>query len=217
MSAGGPDFRIQVFARSPEPGRTKTRLIPVLGPEGAAALHERLIRHSLEAAAASGAGAVELWCEPETGGGFFGACRDRYGAELFAQGTGDLGDRMERALGHALGRGNVPILIGSDCPGYTADYLRQARDRLARGADIVLGPAEDGGYVLIGARRISSALFQGIAWGSATVLRQTRERLRALGWSWEELAPLWDLDRPEDHARLLENAALSPLAATSGS
>ena len=217
MNAGVPEFRIQVFARAPEPGKTKTRLVPVLGPDGAAALHERLIHHSLEVATASRVGPVELWCAPDSRGPFFRGCQKRHGVTLRDQGTGDLGARMERALAHALGRGDFPILIGSDCPGYSPHYMREACDRLEAGADVVLGPAEDGGYLLIGARRISPDLFTGMAWGSAAVLQGTRDRLRALAWRWEELAPLWDLDRPEDHARLLGEAALSRFAVTSGS
>lgn len=217
MSAGGPEFRIQVFARAPEPGTTKTRLIPVLGPEGAAALHARLVHHSLAVAAASRVGAVELWCDPHADHPFFRDCRERHRVALRDQGAGDLGARMERALSHALGEGALPILIGSDCPGYAPDFLEEARARLATGVGIVLGPAEDGGYLLIGARKVSGSLFAGIPWGSATVLDETRKRLRSLGWTWEELAPLWDLDRPEDHARLLRDAALSHFAVATSS
>ena len=217
MSAGGPEIRIQVFARAPDPGKTKTRLIPLLGPGGAAALHARLIHHALTAAGASGAGTVELWCHPRADHPFFRACRERHSVALREQGDGDLGARMERALSSALADGAQPILIGSDCPGYSADFMEEARGRLAGGIDVVLGPAEDGGYLLIGARRVTRSLFAGIPWGSATVLEETRERLRTLGWAWEELVPLWDLDRPEDHERLLRDAALSRFAVTPSS
>ena len=93
------------------------------------------------------------------------------------------------------------ILIGSDCPALTAADVRRAA-RLLRGCDAVIAPAEDGGYPLIGLARSSPAVFAGVAWSTASVLEQTRERLAGLGWRWRELRTVWDVDRPEDLARL---------------
>jgi hypothetical protein len=85
----------------------------------------------------------------------------------------------------------------------TADYLARAFALLDGGADAVVGPAEDGGYVLLGLRRMDKRLFEDMAWGTDRVLDQTRERLAVLGWRWQELETLWDVDRPEDLERLM--------------
>jgi hypothetical protein len=108
---------------------------------------------------------------------------------------------MHRALARALRGAERAVLIGADCPALTPAYLREAIAAL-EGADVVLGPARDGGYVLVGARRVAPALFDGIAWGSSRVLDEQRACLRALGWRWSELATLWDVDRPEDLERV---------------
>jgi glycosyltransferase A (GT-A) superfamily protein (DUF2064 family) len=94
------------------------------------------------------------------------------------------------------------LIMGSDCISLCPADIREAAAALERGADAVLGPAEDGGYVLLGLARASPALFNGIAWGGDRVLVDTRTRLRQLGWRWHELPVRWDVDRPEDLARL---------------
>ena len=192
-----------VFAKAPTPGRVKTRLAPALDAQAAAALHRQLTGRTLATALAAGLGEVELWCTPSTSDAFFAACAKRYGVGLRAQGEGDLGMRMARALEFARAEGSPGLLIGSDCPALTPDYLRDAASALADGNDAVIGPAEDGGYVLIGlARGPAAPLFEGIAWGSAAVMQETRGRLASLAWRWRELATLWDVDRPEDLSRL---------------
>lgn len=199
MSAAGA---VIVFARAPEPGRCKTRLIPALGPEGAAALHRRLVRHTLDTALAAGAGSVELWCAPDTRHAFFEECRAALAVPLVAQPGGDLGQRMAGAFAAVLAGRPHALLLGSDAPSLTAADLRQAGDALAGGAEVVIVPAEDGGYVLIGLARPAAAIFQGIDWGSDRVLAQTLERLRGLGRRCVQLPARWDVDRPEDLARL---------------
>jgi uncharacterized protein len=196
---------VVVFARAPEPGKVKTRLIPVLGEEGAAALHRRLVAHSLAVATAAGIGPVELWCAPDTGDPFFDDCERRFGVSLHSQGEGDLGARMQRAFEAVLARARRAILVGSDIPALSARYLRDAERVLARGDDVVIGPAEDGGYVLIGLSRRDPELFRGIPWGGPEVLAETRRRVAALRWRSSELSALWDMDRPEDLQRLPED------------
>ena len=110
----------------------------------------------------------------------------------------------------ALRRNPCAVLIGSDCPSLKPADLRAAARALHAGADAVLSPAEDGGYALIGVRRAARGLFTGIEWGSAQVLAQTRRRLRRLRWQWTELRTLWDVDRPEDVARLRRSRLLTP-------
>lgn len=192
-----------IFAKAPVPGRVKTRLIPELGASGAADLQRQLITRTLRTVAAAGLGTPELWCAPGPDDPFFADCAERHGVSLRSQAEGDLGTRMARSLESALAARTPGLLIGCDCPALSAPYLREAADALADGNDAVLGPAEDGGYVLIGlARGPAAPLFADIAWGTATVLQETRARLAAGDWRWRELPPLWDLDRPEDLARL---------------
>jgi rSAM/selenodomain-associated transferase 1 len=195
--------RLMVFAKAPTPGRVKTRLIPALGEQAAAELQRQLTERALVTTLAAGLGPVELWCAPGTDDAFFADCARQYGVDLRAQGEGDLGMRMARALTLALKEGSPGLLVGSDCPVLSAEYLREAAAALAGANDAVFGPAEDGGYVLIGlAREPSAQLFENIAWGTATVMQDTRARLSRLGWRWRELATLWDVDRPEDLRRL---------------
>jgi len=174
---------VVVFAREPRAGRVKTRLIPLLGAWGAAQLYVRLLERTLATARKAGLGCVEIaWA------------RRQHGT--------DLGERMHHAFARELRRAKRVILIGSDCPTLRARHLRQAARWLAGGADAVFAPAEDGGYALIGLRRLSPRLFEGIQWGGAQVMAQTRARLAALGWRWRELPEVWDVDRPEDVRRL---------------
>jgi rSAM/selenodomain-associated transferase 1 len=196
--------RVMVFARAPTPGEAKTRLIPALGAAGAAALHSRLVMHSLDAAASARVGPVELWCAPDADDPFFRDCERRFGASLHPQGKGDLGARMHRAFESVLMRARRAILVGSDIPALSALYLRDAERALARGDDAVIGPAEDGGYTLIGLSRCHPELFRDIPWGGPEVLAETRRRMAALSWRLSELPVLWDVDRPEDLERLPE-------------
>lgn len=198
-----------VFARAPEPGLVKTRLAPLLGARGAARLHARLLERTLRTASAAGFIAVHLYCASSTKHGFFRRMAIRYGVRLRCQGRGDLGERMYRALRRHPGA----VLIGSDVPALRPADLRAAARALADGADAVLAPAEDGGYALIGVRRAVRRIFAGVDWGSPRVLAQTRARLRALGWRWKELRTVWDVDRPEDVARLKRSRRLAPLLA----
>lgn len=193
------DCEVLVFAKAPVPGTVNTRLAPVLGADGAAELHRRLTRQSVATALRAGVGPVTLCCAPDTGHPFFRRLERRLGVSLQPQRGADLGERMADALDRALKRRRAAILIGADCPELDADYLRSAARLLTREAlPVVLGPALDGGYVLIGASRMDPSLFQGVPWGEAGVLSATRARLRALGWAFGELAVLADIDRPED-------------------
>ncbi|HEX6633117.1 MAG TPA: DUF2064 domain-containing protein, partial [Usitatibacter sp.] len=103
--------------------------------------------------------------------------------------------------------GRPLVLIGADCPALTADHLRAAAAAL-RTHDAAFVPAEDGGYVLVALARSIEGLFDGVSWGGAAVMAQTRERLTRAGARWTELAPLWDVDRPDDYARLQREGLL---------
>lgn len=203
MRTTNPDTRLLLFTKAPRPGTVKTRLVPLLGETGAAALHLRLTEHALATARAAAIGPVELHCAPDCDDPFLRQCADTYGARLVPQVQGDLGARMAIAFQQALARSRYVILIGTDCPGLTADHLRTARIALATGADAVFIPTEDGGYALAGLVGYDRRVFTDIAWGEDGVMNQTRERLSELGWHWRELETLWDIDRPEDYERLL--------------
>lgn len=203
------DSRVLVFAKAPQPGTVKTRLMPLLGAEGAAALHRRLIEHTLEQAAAADAGPVELWCHPCDTDPFLNDCARRYGASLHVQAGADLGARMLQAFANALRISRTAVLIGTDCAVLQATHVGAAANALASGNDAVFCPAEDGGYALIGLARCCAGLFADIPWGGPLVMSGTRERLRQLGLRWSELATLWDIDRPEDYDRLVAEGLLN--------
>jgi rSAM/selenodomain-associated transferase 1 len=203
MPLTGARERLIVFAKAPRPGAVKTRLIPHLGASGAAELHARLIEHTLATARTLADVEFELHGSATDDEGLR-ACARKHGIALIAQAEGDLGARMHAAFTRALvtDRCSAVVLIGSDCPAITARFLHDAFERLRDGCDAVLGPAEDGGYVLVGLTQPAPALFAGIEWSTAAVMEQTRDRLRQLQWRWHELPTLWDVDRPADYERL---------------
>jgi hypothetical protein len=203
-----PRGRLLVMARAPVAGQAKTRLIPALDAEGAAAVHRYLVERQLVAATASAMAPVELWCAGDCSHPFFSECRRRFAVSLHTQQGADLGERMRHALSSALHDAEFAIVIGSDIPALDAGVLQTACETMRQGADAVIAPAEDGGYVLLGVRRAAPELFSDIAWGSERVMAQSRERLRHLGWNWQELPAMWDLDRPQDLPRLMALGSL---------
>jgi uncharacterized protein len=190
---------IAILAKAPVPGFAKTRLISVLGAERAALLQAQLIERAADTAAGAKLGAMTLWGAPDQADPLFQKICARHGFALRRQAEGDLGARMLAAAQAAMG----PVLvIGTDCPGLTPILLRSAADILRGGSDVVLLPAEDGGYVLIGMRRAHPDLFESMPWGTGRVLGETRQRLMQLELTWQEPALLWDLDLPADLDRL---------------
>lgn len=192
------DGVILVFTKAPVAGEVKTRLIPMLGAQGAARLHEQLARHCITQASAAALCPVQLWCTPDTAHPFFIQCQKEFGVALHTQQGADLGARMAHALSTALNRVSYAVIIGTDCPDMTAHDLRAALDALQQGYDAVLGPAEDGGYVLLGLRRVALELFENIPWGTEQVLNITHARLKRLQWRCHELPARRDVDRPQD-------------------
>ena len=201
-SAPRPDsVRVAVFAKAPVAGQVKTRLAPLLGREGAARLHARLVHHALGEARSAAIGPVELWCAPDTSHAFFAECARQFDVRLRAQGEGDLGARMARTFAAVHAEGAALVLVGSDCPALGRDGIRAAADALAE-SDVAIAPAEDGGYGLIAMARCAAPVFEGIAWGTSTVMAETRARLDRAGIAWRELPRTWDVDHPEDYERL---------------
>lgn len=201
--AGRPTAAVAILAKAPVAGLAKTRLIPLLGAAGAARAQRRFARRTLVTALATAPGAVALWCAPDPAHRFFRAVQCSTGVACWPQPDGDLGLRMGRVFDHHFAQQpHTPLLlVGTDCPVLTPAHLQQAAQALAT-HDVVLIPAEDGGYVLIGMRRSVPPAFEGVAWSTPQVLAQTRAQLRLAGASWLELAPLWDVDEPPDWQRL---------------
>lgn len=197
-----PAARLLIFAKTPVTGRVKTRLAATYGRRGAAMLYRQLLRRTLATAARARVAPVELWVAPGRAHPWLAARAREEGMTLRVQMTGDLGQRMYRALQWSLRTARFAAIIGGDCAALTPWQLRLAFDRLADGVDAVFGPAEDGGYVLVGLRRPQPLLFQGLPWGGPMVMAVTRKRLRRLDLRWEELPLSFDIDRPADLARL---------------
>ena len=191
---------LQQFARFPRPGSVKTRLQAALTASQACRVHESLMRRTARTLAQSRLAPVELWLDR------LGECPvlaeiARLGLEgPLLQSGADLGQRMAQALERGLQRARAVVLVGSDCPGLDRAYLEAAFQALCA-VDLVFGPAQDGGFVLIGCRRIPPALLRDVPWGSERVLRETRQRARALGMTCTLLPTLYDIDRPEDLER----------------
>tara|TARA_E500000178_G_scaffold150763_1_gene150527 strand:- start:4317 stop:4964 length:648 start_codon:yes stop_codon:yes gene_type:complete len=202
-----------IFAKTPQPGQTKTRLIPLLGEEGAAAAHRQLVAqclmgieplHATPPVALGGEHPTwqpQLWVTEHSQETF--QWSEGWSLPVHLQCGADLGERMFHGLAQMLEEGaDLALLIGSDCPGIDADYLTSA---VVRGgtADLLLGPAEDGGYGLIGLRQPMPEIFKNIAWGTDQVLDQTLSRARALGLSVALMETVWDVDTPDDWSRYL--------------
>jgi rSAM/selenodomain-associated transferase 1 len=195
-----PRGRLLVFCKAPRPGSVKTRLIPALGAVGAAELHRELATGVLHMVQQAHLAPVQLWCAPDTTDSFFTAT----GLPLYCQQGEDLGARMAQAFATALADPAVDyaLLIGTDCANLDVAYLQAAFQQL-QAADAVLGPAEDGGYGLIGLRQAAPAVFRNIAWSTDTVCAATAAHLNRVYRHWALLPLLWDVDRPDDLARLM--------------
>lgn len=193
--------RIIIFAKAPQAGRVKTRLIPALGGEGAAHLAQRMLQATLATAQAAALGPLQLCLSPPPGDPAWAEFAWPAGVELRDQGDGDLGQRMARAVEEGVQKGIPVLLIGTDCPQLTPALLRQAAEALSR-HDSVMFPASDGGYVLLGLRHSHPRVFAEIVWSSASVASSTRVRLAELGWSLFEGPQLDDIDCPDDLTKL---------------
>jgi len=205
--------RLMVFAKAPVPGQVKTRLIPALGPEGAARLQARLLEHTLAMACAAQLARVELWLAGELSHPGIQEQVSRHGVMLNEQQGMDLGERMAGAFASQAEIPGKRLIIGTDCPSMDAAVLDQALAALDA-ADVVFQPAEDGGYTLIGMQHCWPQLFEGIDWGGPRVLAQSLERADSLGLTVSLLPMAWDLDRPEDYRRAIAEQLIDPVDRT---
>jgi rSAM/selenodomain-associated transferase 2/rSAM/selenodomain-associated transferase 1 len=208
---------VAILAKAPVAAVAKTRLIPVLGAAGAARAQRRFTLNTLHVASRVALGPVALWCAPDAAQRFFRTLSRVAGTVCMNQPPGNIGARMLHAFEHHFAdQPNLPLLLaGTDCPLLAPGHLQQAALALQQ-HDVVLIPAEDGGYVLIGMRLLVPRVFEGITWSTPQVMAQTRDQLRRVGVSWLELPTLWDVDEPADWERLQQicqphlNAAPQP-------
>ena len=194
--------RLVIFAKAPQPGTAKTRLIPALGAEGAAELARRMLHHTLAQALGVGAQSVELCMSPPPCAPTWQGVTLPTGIECTAQCDGDLGARMSDALERALTQQHGPVLLmGTDCPALTAERIEEASQQLAH-HDAVLLPAVDGGYVLMGLHNACPALFTDMAWSTPVVAQETLRRMASAGLRVWQGPRLHDIDEPADLAHL---------------
>lgn len=196
-----PTCRIVLIAKAPLAGYCKTRLIPALGPDGAAALAAQMLRHVAQTAVDAQVGPVEICAAPTAIHPLWHTLRLPAQLAWTEQGEGDLGQRMARAAGRTLARGETVLLIGSDCPALTVSHLRNAAQATQRGAAALI-PACDGGYVLLGLPHMLPALFADMPWSTPDVARITLERMAAARMPVQVGDALHDVDEPSDLAFL---------------
>jgi uncharacterized protein len=195
-----PQPRLILMLKYPRAGAVKTRLAPAMGEERACELYRALVRHTLNAVERLRFDEHVFMEVRIAGAPSDAAVREWLGEELhfIPQGDGELGERMDRAVHNAFAEGAPSVIvIGADCPELTAEHLRDGL-RALESHDVVLGPAADGGYYLIGMRRFLPELFRGIQWGGEQVFEQTLAAGRELGVAFQVLDTLDDVDRPED-------------------
>lgn len=199
--------RIAVFARYPVAGEVKTRLSPAMPAALAVELYAAMLADALVSAGDAGADPPALYwaSEPPEPGSF----PIPAGVLVRRQQGADLGERLTAAFADLLSSpGDRAVVIGADCPDLAPEVIRAAFTSLGQ-QDVVLGPAQDGGYYLIGLRREAPVLFHGIHWGTGTVLAQTLERAAGAGLSVQLLEALGDIDTPEDVVRFVARRSIS--------
>ena len=196
-----PSARILVFSRAPVYGQVKTRLASRIGKQAALDVHLRLLEQTLDTAVKSRLAAVELWLPSALDHGQITDLAVRHRLPVRQQFGADLGERMAHAFDTTLLEVSFCILTGSDCPVIDDEYLRQACLQLQQGTEVVIGPAEDGGYVLVGLSRPCRRLFADMPWGTDQVLALTRQAARSQQLGYYELPVLWDIDQQEDWLR----------------
>lgn len=203
-----PDAVLLIFCKAPFAGQVKTRLMAALSPEQAVSAHIALAKMTLGRAFEKPLCPVQLYCSPDTDHPFFEQCALNYPLDLKIQNGADLGQRMSNAFKEALAIYRHAVLTGSDCPSLSADDFSLAFSALKKGSDAVLGPAEDGGYVLVGLNAPQPSLFESMVWGVETVMTETRLRADQAGLTVYELPEQWDVDGIEDWRRFLREKTI---------
>jgi len=185
-----------VFAKPPVPGEVKTRLIPVLGAEGAAQLAAAFLEDTWSLVSTLG-WALPVLASPVP----WPSGLAPQGARVWLQGDGDLGARMETILTRALTEGPMVFALGADVPGLPRAFLESSPEALAQ-VDALFGPSEDGGFYLLGTRRMSRGWLAGLPWSRPDTLLRCEQRLESMGLNTTRVETFFDVDTPEDLERL---------------
>ncbi len=194
------DKQLIVFVKAPVAGQCKTRLIPLLGQHEASEFYKTLVEQCIEKIQDINNIDVVIYATPDTRHPFIQALGKRLTGTVKTQQGNNLGERMHTAMHESLQHYSQVVLIGTDCPVISQQYIELAFESL-KFNDVVFGPAEDGGYVLIGARKVQPALFQNINWGTDKVLEQNLHNCRTCAYNTQLLETLWDIDTPNDFLR----------------
>jgi rSAM/selenodomain-associated transferase 1 len=195
-----PNSVLLIFCKAPIPGQVKTRLTPPLSQEQAAQVHIELSENIFRLARDSALCPIQLWCSPTTEHPYYKKVVTNFNFSLQTQKGSDLGARMHHAFTTTLKEFNNVILIGCDCPSLTQGHLQEALSAL-NSNQIVLAPAEDGGYVLIGLDHPQEQLLTEMPWGTSSVLPITRTRIAKSKLRFFELSEQWDVDTIDDLLR----------------
>jgi uncharacterized protein len=202
--SGGVLIPVCIFAKPPIPAEVKTRLIPALGAAGAAEL--------------AGAMLLDVWCTVELCPGVRPILATTLPGDfpvrvspddIWLQGDGDLGQRMERMFNRGLLQAPAVIAVGADSPALTAAHLWAALDALQTN-DAVVGPSSDGGFYLLALRRSQTGLFSSLPWSSSRTLQALKQRIEECSLSIAELEPLFDVDTPTDLLTLEKHLLIHP-------
>ena len=189
---------LSIFTKLPVPGKVKTRLVPALGVTGATRLYAALMEKTINTARASRVDTLSLCCTPSTNHSLVQSIAEDSQIELAVQQGDELGTRMQRALDAGLEEHDFSMVLGCDCPALTTKDINLACSAFEKGNDAVIGPANDGGYYLIGLARPAACLFTDMSWGTPEVLAETRRRLKKNNLRWVELPSYTDIDEVED-------------------
>lgn len=204
-----PSTAFVIFAKAPIPGQVKTRLCPPLTPDEAATLHGSFVLDILERTKLATTTLKlpcdrYLACAPSSTHVFFKIMEERHGVKVIDQVGDDLGARMNQVCESMFARGySRVVMIGTDVPTIPLNHFGQAQDQLEH-HDLVLGPALDGGYYLIGLKRKSPELFMGIPWSTSQVLKLTQDKAATIGLKTALLEPWRDVDTLSDLQALIE-------------
>ncbi len=193
------DQCIILFAREPVRGTVKSRLAAALSPTETLTLYKKLLIQSIKIACAYRSAKTHLYGTPGVKHPLFASYADSHDLQLNMQSSGDLGERMIDAAESMLQKYQRVLVMGSDCPFISQDYLDRAFNML-RSSQLVFGPAQDGGFVLVACanKGLLEKIFTDVDWGQNTVLKNVLEKARREEISYELLTPLQDIDRPED-------------------
>lgn len=195
------NIRLQIFTKEPIEGFCKSRLASTIGEKQATRIHDSLVRLTLEKFAGSSlrcCDTIELWCTPDKSREYFQQLKSKYVITLRQQQGDSLGEIMEHAAKMAFNSGvTVVIQIGTDCPELDIQYINNAVG-LLNSNDVVIGPAKDGGYVLLAASSFSSEIYTGIDWGTSSVLSQVINKISRAGLKYVTMDQLEDIDTEDD-------------------